>query len=653
MSNLIKCPGCAAEIRFRISSSLVMVCPYCRNVVGRSERGIETWGQFADVVTSESSLELGAGGSFQGKSFVLTGRLQLLHAAGGMWDEWYAYFEDGRWGWLAEGQGRFYLTFRNGTAEHVVPPFSPGFQVVLDGPYVVTEVGTARIARGEGEIPFSFRPGDEVQYADLSGEGGRFATIDYSEDPPPLFLGREVTLVELKMAGRAPGQKGGRAAAAVKVTCPECDGALELRAPDASLRVGCPFCGMLSDVKDGKLSRLQSLANEKFPPAIKLGAGGTLRGAAWTVIGFMRRSVRVGGVVYPWSEYLLRHNSGRPDPAEPGREDAPSAHRSDAGFRWLVESEGHWSFVEPIAAGEVVSAPDGLRYQGSTFKLFQQNAARVDYVVGEFYWRVQAGEKVHAADHVKPPLMISREASKDEVSFSLGAYLTPREVEQAFGAGIDGKLPHAKGIAPNQPYRHGGMYKVGVVLFILGIVAGAQACARTHNRSVMRQAFTLEPVEGPDKTRVAFSDPFELEARSNLRITLEAPVSNAWVFVQGDLVNEETGLVVPFTSTIQYYSGSSGGESWSEGDQSPSVYLAAVPRGTYALRLEAQWNAWGQPQTLTAGVEQGVFRPRWLLILFGLLALPPIMIGFHQYFFEKQRWSESDFSPYQSGDDDE
>jgi hypothetical protein len=47
------------------------------------------------------------------------------------------------------------------------------------------------------------------------------------------------------------------------------------------------------------------------------------------VIGFQERAVKPVGKDYPWQEYLLHH------PTE--------------GFRWLVDSEGHWSWVSPVA----------------------------------------------------------------------------------------------------------------------------------------------------------------------------------------------------------------------------------------------------------------------------------------------------------------
>jgi hypothetical protein len=105
------CPSCGAPVELKLGSSIVVVCEYCNTVVARKDRSLADLGKVADLVDTRSPLEVGRTGSFEGVSFTLTGRAQLRHAAGGVWDEWYAAFADGRWGWLAEAQGRFYMTF--------------------------------------------------------------------------------------------------------------------------------------------------------------------------------------------------------------------------------------------------------------------------------------------------------------------------------------------------------------------------------------------------------------------------------------------------------------------------------------------------------------------------------------------------------------
>src|SRR6185295_1108664 len=106
------------------------------------------------------------------------------HPRGGHWDEWYARFADGRLGWLAEAQGRFFLTFEHAPGGAPLPAFgglAPGTRIAIGGPaeFVVTEVSTAEPMSAEGEVPYRLAPGQSLPFADLSGPRGAFATIDY------------------------------------------------------------------------------------------------------------------------------------------------------------------------------------------------------------------------------------------------------------------------------------------------------------------------------------------------------------------------------------------------------------------------------------------------------------------------------------------
>jgi hypothetical protein len=58
----------------------------------------------------------------------------------------------------------------------------------------------------------------------------------------------------------------------------------------------------------------------------------------------------------------------------------------------------------------------------------------VTYVVGEFYWRVAVGERCVVDDYICPPLMLSREVTAKEASWSQAEYLKPADLCAAFGS---------------------------------------------------------------------------------------------------------------------------------------------------------------------------------------------------------------------------
>src|SRR5262249_6467845 len=138
-----------------------------------------------------------------------------------------------------------------------------------------------------------------------------------------------------------------------------------------------------------------------------------------------------------------------------------------------------------------------------------------------------------------------------------------------------------------------------------------------------------------------------LSSHRNLRITLAAPVQNTWAYVEGDLIDESTGLVQTFAAPIEHYSGRDSDGSWSEGDAAPSVYLSSLPAGQYTLRLEAQWERQTAPLPLTIRIEQGVPRYLHLLLILIGISIIPVLIICSRFAFEVRRWSQSDYSPYQ------
>ena len=264
------CPACGAPIRFGIGASVVVVCPNCHSVVARGDRKLEDLGKVAALVDTGSPLTIGRKGKYRGLPFELMGRAQFSHAAGGSWDEWYASFPKDRWGWLAEAQGRYYLTFESPLAATSNLPerksivVGASFMIPGQGVFVADEIGAAQAHSAEGEIPYRLVPGDTLEYVDLSGRGGRFATLDFSDTPPHLYLGEQVTLDALGIPHVPADEPQPRHVGSLQINCPQCGGALDLMAPDVTERVACPYCHALSDCTHGKLQYLETLKPSRW-----------------------------------------------------------------------------------------------------------------------------------------------------------------------------------------------------------------------------------------------------------------------------------------------------------------------------------------------------------------------------------------------------
>jgi ribosomal protein S27AE len=534
--------------------------------------------------------------------------------------------------------------------------------------WTVGELSRATFHSAEGEIPWAVDPGATYRFADLSGKNGAFATLDYSEEPPLFFLGREIPLSDLHIQG---GTHKPVKVATQGLNCPKCGGALALHAPDQTQRVGCPNCGSLLSAENGKLAFLKSLRQPAQDVVIPLGAEGTLQGEKVICIGQLRRSCNIEGIDYPWNEYLLLD--------------------SQHGFRWLVQSEGHWSVAMALPPGEVSLGREGLKNLsalGTNWRRFQDVQAVVEGVWGEFYWQVEQGEQAQVTEFVAPPRSLTRERQShrgggEEVNWSLSTYLEPGEVQVAFK--LAERLPSPMGIASFQPNPHkvalakSALWLVGALGLLLVLVMAESVTHRNvelfsrrldlmelahltpgsaeiARRSIPSRrpapqqprstAAVPDPATAEAQEPVYFSGPIEIkDGHSNLAVTLSAPVNNNWVALEGALVSETTGVAELFLLESSYYHGVDGGESWSEGGQTQEVFLSAVPPGIYVLRLAPEWDGRFPPVgTIEVTLRQGVMR--WLypgLALLAILVVPLLMV-FRMAAFEGRRWQESMYS---------
>lgn len=636
------CPSCAAPIEFKAGSTIVLVCPFCRSAIARTDRALRDLGKVAEIADSQSPLKLGLKGSFKGNRFELTGRAQLRHEMGGSWDEWYATFSNGWVGWLAEAQGRFYLTFYQPLPNGAKLPSFEHLQVgqtvtEIPGatPLIVTEKGVATSVAADGEIPYQLVPNEQGRYADLSGVNNAFGTIDYSIDPPWVFLGQQVSLDDIGLADAMPAQREAKRVSTAAMGCPNCGGPLSLTAPDKAERVTCPNCDSLLDVNQGNLTYLHALKPVSDNFVLPIGAEGTFKDdVKFKIIGAVVRSVTIEGIQYFWHEYLL--------------------YNPTIGFRWLVHSDNHWNFVEPVNPAEVqdpglFKKGTSIWYNGRAYNIFQDANARVEYVKGEFYWRVEQGETVRAIDYVNAPMMLSQEVSPNEMNWSVGVYMTNAEIEKAFGVK---DLPKPWSVAPNQPFT-GSFYYTWGLLPLLGLIVVAvfMIPLSGFSSTVLSQEINLPPMANQTAPQTAFSPPFDVKANRNIRISASAPVSNSFAELDVDLINEQSQEVESVNIPIEYYFGSDSDGSWTEGSKDQDATLSALPAGKYTLRVEGTWQDWQKPMPISLKVEQNVNRGVNFLCALIVLLIVPVLGLIRKISFESRKWKDSMFSTSGSSDE--
>lgn len=619
------CPSCGAPIEFTAGTAQVVVCGHCQTVVAKKGANLEAHGKIGAIVDTDSPLQLNVEGRIGRDGYRLVGHLQKDHGAG-PWDEWYVEFDDGRTGWLSESEGAFHLMLDADTEPGLsLDDFAPGHRFSLRGHRLaVEERGHARVVAAEGQLPDDVDPSADSHYVDATGPRGVFISLDFGTgtSDPEVYVGKKLKLEEL---GVPPDQLRPKVkkVALQQARCPHCNGNLELRAPDRTKRVACPYCGALLDASQGKLAFLQLLEKPDHAPLIPLGAKGKLEGAEWVCIGFMVRSCTVEGVRYPWEEYLL-FNRAR-------------------GFTWLMNSNGHWVFLEPLDAGDVAVSPGTAAHlEGQRYRAFQQVTAVTETVLGEFYWEVRAGEYAEAEEYVAPPYSVNVDRTENEVTYTRGEYLSPGVVREAFQ--LKEPLPTPHGVAPSQPNPHTGsdLWKWtgiwGVALLAVFLVVNVRAAKETV---LVQEVLLPQDAQSGTPTAMHFSEPFDIHKKGNVRAEVLSPVTNTWLGVQGDLVNEATGEVTSFYEEVSYYSGSDSDGAWSEGEQTEEEYLSTVEPGRYVLRSTAFFEGTPTGKSYRVTLVSDTPRGSWFCCSLVLLLIGPALAFFRSSSFESTRWAES------------
>lgn len=623
------CPNCGSPIRFAHGAAPATVCDSCRSTVLRELDALVVAGRVSAFSRDLSPLQLGVRGSVDGKDFQIVGVLRKARE-GVRWNEWYLLFSDGTDGYLGEGNG-FYQIYADPPQDVSLDAsrLAPGVKIELGGvQWSVIEAATAQVVAADGTLPFAATQGVATPYADLrSVDGRRVGTLDGVDTPPSLWVGRIVPLTALQLAGLRPitgwsdpvmtDFHGPEVTQVRSLACPNCGGAITLRAPGASVNLGCEYCGSelaLQELGDTTTAQVLQARNDTVrKTSLPLGARGELDGVPWEVIGVMGRHVTVDAIEYHWTEYFL-YNPYR-------------------GFRFLVEdARGHWNLVRPLP--DLPSSASGRRasYKGKTFKHYTGGTAFVNRVLGEFSWEVHVGDQALTDDYIAPPLMLSAERSEHEVNWSAGEYLTPTQVGDAFGLSVR----KAVGMAPHLPnpyatpsqgrkaWTFAMVLLIGTIVLFLGQAVTAASdvlTSQTWSTSAQgEEVFLTEPFLVPDVTR------------RNLFVDLTGGLSRSEAQVHVALLNTDDGATYLPIDTSRSNTGD--GRVW------------RVSPGTYVGRVEISRNPAVTPSSDLKGMKLTVTRDKpWrtpLLLLAFYAMLAPMALVLARGAFETRRWSESD-----------
>ena len=210
-------------------------------------------------------------------------------------------------------------------------------------------------------------------------------------------------------------------------------------------------------------------AQQRSPiaPLIALGAVGQLQGVHWQVVGFQKREGNSPGddERFTWSEYLL-YNQKR-------------------GFCFLVDSEEGWSLVRPTTGAPELSS-NGLSatYLGTKYQRKYSYDAETIYVLGEFYWPVERGQKTSNSDFESKKGLLSLERSPQEVTWSSGDTIDSDAVVKAFKLEGKKEMFRREDPGPTAGSEGGWVKTIAIFLVIMLIMSLLEECSdMTFSRS--------------------------------------------------------------------------------------------------------------------------------------------------------------------------
>ena len=618
------CPSCGITTVLRNEASIRVVCSGCRSFLSLSESDIKILGIVAESSLGNTALKIGLNGSYQNHRFTVLGRIRK-RTEDFIWDEWCLDWKNGTFKWLAEAQGCFFLfipipdhKFSADQEWHEDEEIQLGEQT-----FQTREKKQVYNENAEGEFPIPLTINEPILTLNLESASGSIATIEKYLESVEVYVGKGCDLDELGIINQIEKNLVSSSPAPILFfTCPQCQGQIGLHAGYHTQIATCPTCNSLLDFTKKKPTLIKKLPKSSdYGASIPVGSRGMLLNDQWTVIGCIRQQDTQS--LFSWEEYIL--------------------FNPFKGFRWLVEANGHWSFVRPFKGKMEVR--NGVATNGKeSFKLFNQGKVKTINLRGEFYWRISIGDRYEVTDFIAPPIMVTREKRGGETVWSRGEHLSTKEVKQAFRLR---SLPITKGVAPNQPApwgnsRSGINIASGIMVFILIVLQFFFV-----DKAGVKKIWSGHSFAPPD-TGLGIPT-FELMGpMHNLEIEMRSDVVNQWIELQGDLVNINTGERRGFEVGAEYYSGVDDGEAWSEGSSMGSVVFSSIPPGKYQIISHASID----PRDLTpiaydinVKSDVPIWSNFWLTLM--LLGFIPAYIAVRQYFFERSRWIDSSENPWQ------
>lgn len=421
------------------------------------------------------------------------------------------------------------------------------------------------------------------------------------------------------------------AAGLSSVNCTSCGAGLSVLGGGRVLSHVCGYCGAVLDTQDN-YKVLDSIGKRDHPASpVTIGMTLKLEGVEFTVIGTLGLAERYRGQMWKWVEHQV--------------------FSPTHGYLWLNVEEGqltytrkvrdfnmsHWLSSSTVERSEV---PPTRSYKGANYRYFDSSVTQIDFMEGEFNWVPSIGEKKTVVSLLGPDAMLSLVKSKTEREVELTRLLPRAETakELGFDEAALGPVGKMHALTPYVPMPEEGLLRkvfgaVAVVAAVLGLLFWFSA-----GREVFASPF--EPM-----TALPQTFEFEIDNTSQLaRVEFVTTFANQWATLGTEIRAPDGTVVLAGERTVSYYSGLSGGESWSEGNRNNSFRFRPAQAGTYVASLAVTQGSNPEIGTVSMQVSQGKPTGFWVFGLAIIAALGWLFVSGRSAMHSKRRFSGSDWS---------
>jgi DNA-directed RNA polymerase subunit M/transcription elongation factor TFIIS len=627
-TGMYQCPSCSGVILFRNGSTRIFVCA-CGQVLNRLDSDDLVVKPAFTISQHNDLIRVGTAGVYKKKRFEVLGRFRLWLEES-VYNYWTILFEDGAPAMLAEGYGMYAIMDRI-TLDKVVTAWDLGRLGPIDSLSVLGEADWYLKNKDkswkyevEGEV-WMPECTDQFQLYDLyTTSDGHIEIIEYLPGFLAAYAVRYAEFSDLQLTSlndQPPTPK--------EFTCTQCHTVLQIKTFPYAQSCSCSNCGQRYAFKGTDFRSQKKDKHNENLLSIPIGAKGTLKGIEYEVIGYALKEEDTAEAPQ-WKEYVLYNRA--------------------EGYAFLSEYAGSWLYVRERGNSPVKKrdTSDEIYYKGGAFDLYNRYQIRLVDTAGEFPYDIFDDRNIVSEEYIAPPYMwISEQSREDGICWFVGENQDRRALLKAFPYDLPEQTERGV-LDPRGRMNLPMLMKITVGAILLMIVVHFLIGMTQRERQIY--SGTLE-MQDTVATMTYVTPRFTLDKwRSNLRFDLAGPVDNNWMDMEATLVNSKNGEEYHLEQTVEYYHGYDDGESWDEGSTSSTAYLGSVPSGTYELRMEVSRDTttgWSTgPKTMSVVIKNDVPVHSNLLIFVGLLLVWPISSWLWFLFYDKKRWANSRFSPY-------